>query len=93
MTTTGWILCSVLLAVIVTSVVLFNKLMIFMLNLHRSERKEYTTATNKVMCELKDAINHANKTTNIFHAQGQIGDKIDKIQTKGDAVMGDQTNE
>ena len=91
MTPTGWILFCIGVAVLIAIVTQFGRLLVFLLNLHRAERKEYTEASGKILMSLEAAIREASGhgTTNIFNA-----DKTDfhgPVKTEGgDIFQGDK---
>lgn len=92
-----WVLYGMDLLVILTLSIAGYRTIAYLVNSSRDERRETTSATNKVIKELTNAIVTANSRTTIFQSEGseaQIGSNttIDEIKTKGgDAVMGDQT--
>ena len=71
-----WFITGMLLVILVIVTTQFSRLVVFLLELHRSERSEYTKSTNRVISSLEVAIREASQagTTNIFqgdHAHAQ----------------------
>lgn len=71
----AWILISLLMILSVTGLAMFSRILMGMMALHSEERKEDNEANRRVIRSLESAIREASGTTNIFHADAQVGDK------------------
>lgn len=81
MTLEGWVLVSLLFILLVGVTTQFGRLLLYLINLHRDERRENNEANRKVIHSLECAIRETGGVINNFNAdkqQNQIGEGNDQ---------------